>query len=154
LQRALTHGGYAELARARLAENERRIYDALAADAPLRDSAGALPAHDSAIVALLADCLCRLDVLRLDIGAHGVLVERGRRKGQVRPAVELEARLRREAAGYLAELGMTPKARAALGVDLARTVDLATAMSEQDPERRAALMREAGVGDGQEVADA
>ena len=40
---------------------------------------------------------------------------------------------------------MSPRARAALGVDLARTVDLSTAMSEPDPDRRARLEAEAGV---------
>jgi len=40
---------------------------------------------------------------------------------------------------------MTPKSRAKLGLALARTVDLSTAMSEPDDERRAELLAEAGI---------
>lgn len=150
LQRARGHGGYAAIARERLEAKTLAIFEALAADAPLRDGAGGLPAHDAAQVALLAECLCRLEDVAANIRDFGIFEpKRSKRKGQIRPAVDLEARLRREAAGYLAELGMTPKARASLGADLARTVDLATAMSEPDPVRRAALMREAGLGDGE-----
>jgi len=43
---------------------------------------------------------------------------------------------------------MTPRSRARLGLDLARTTDLATAMSESDPDRRARLLAEAGFADG------
>ena len=149
----LSHGGYAAVARERLEQKTLAIYDALASDAPLRDGRGDLPRHDAAQVALLAACLCRLEMVAADIGMHGMLVQRGKRKGQVRPAADLEMRLRREAAGYLDVLAMTPKSRGALGLDLARTVDLATAMSDPDPERRGVLMREAGLGDDQEVLD-
>jgi hypothetical protein len=145
--RALSHGGYAAIVGDRLDAKVREVFDALAADAPLRDSAGGLPQHDAAAVSLLAQCLCRLEDVTANIRDFGVFVQGGKRKGDVRPAVELERSLRREAAGHLAELGMTPAARAKLGVDLARTVDLAMAMSEPDPTRRAELMREAGVTD-------
>jgi hypothetical protein len=37
--------------------------------------------------------------------------------------------------------------RARLGLDLARGIDLASAMSEPDDERRAELLRQAGVED-------
>lgn len=151
LRRNLNHGGYAHLAAERVSERERAIIDALAADAPLRSGAGELPAHDGAIVTLLAQCLLRLEDVAANVVAFGVLEQRGKRKGQVRPAAELEAKLRREAAGYLDALGMTPKSRAALGLDLARTVDLATAMSEPDADRRAELMREAGVTDEEAI---
>lgn len=61
------------------------------------------------------------------------------------PAADLAGRMRREASDYLDALGVTPKSRAKLGLDLARTTDLATAMSEPNDERRAELLREAGV---------
>jgi phage FluMu gp28-like protein len=51
----------------------------------------------------------------------------------------------RNLAELLDRLGMSPRSRAALGVDLARTVDLATAMSEKDPDMRRELLREAGL---------
>ena len=145
LQRRLTHGGYAQLHAERVESKEREVYDALAADAPLRDSVGNLPRHDAAQVALLAQCLCRLEDVSANVRDFGVFEQRGKRKGQLRPAVELEAKLRREAAGYLDALGMTPKSRAALGLDLVRREDLASAMSERDPGRRAERMRAAGV---------
>ena len=65
--------------------------------------------------------------------------------GIPRPAVEFERRLRAEARDHAAELGLTPRSRAALGLDLARSIDLATAMSEPDPAVRASLLRRAGL---------
>ena len=47
---------------------------------------------------------------------------------------------------------MTPAARARLGLDLARTVDAATAMSHPDPVERERLMAEAGL-TGEEEAE-
>jgi hypothetical protein len=125
LQRARSHGAYAVLKRERVEQKTREVYDALAADAPLRDGNGELPRADAAQVALLAECLCRLEDVSANIRDCGVFEQRGRRKGQLRPVVDFERALRREASGYLQELGMTPKSRAALGVDLAATVDLA-----------------------------
>jgi hypothetical protein len=78
-----------------------------------------------------------------DIADHGW---RDRKTGEARSVVDLARRLRAEALGYAESLGMTPRSRAKLGLDLQRTIDLATAMSEPDDERRAKLMREAGVG--------
>jgi len=138
---AVRHGGYATIARGRLEEKQRDVFDALSADAPLRDARDELPRHDGAQVALLAEVLCRLDDVNAYLAARGYLDG----KGNVRPAAELAGRMRREAADYLDALGMTPKSRAKLGLDLARTTDLATAMSEPDDERRAELLAEAGI---------
>ena len=117
------------------------MFSALSAEAPLRDARGELPRHDAAQVTLLAEVLCRLDSINSYLEARGYLDD----KGNVRPAAELAGRMRREASDYLDALGMTPKSRAKLGLDLARTTDLATAMSEPDDERRAELLREAGL---------
>lgn len=138
---AVQHGGYAAIARNRLEEKQRQVFDALSVDAPLRDARNELPRHDAVQVALLAEVLCRLDDVNAYLSARGYLDG----KGNVRPAAELAGRMRREASDYLDALGMTPKSRAKLGLDLARTTDLATAMSEPDDERRAELLREAGV---------
>lgn len=118
-QRARTHGGYAAVSHERLGEKALAVFTALAADAPLRDGAGELPAADAALVRLAAECLLRLE----DIGQH--LGEQGLfdRKGAVRPVVELEGRLRREAADHLDALGMSPRSRGRLGLDLARTAE-------------------------------
>jgi hypothetical protein len=138
---AVQHGGYAAIARDRLEEKQRQVFDALSADAPLRDARGELPRHDAAQVTLLADVLCRLDSINSYLDARGYLDD----KGNVRPAAELAGRMRREASDYLDALGMTPKSRAKLGLLLQRTVDLASAMSEPDDERRAELLAEAGL---------
>lgn len=89
------------------------MFEAVAADAPLRDDAGELPAADHVQVRLLAECLCRLE----DVS---------------RSLIELEGRLRREAADHLRELGMTPASRAKLGLDVARGFDLAKHWQEGD----------------------
>jgi phage terminase small subunit len=152
--RARSHGGYARLAAERVDEKVREVWDALAADAPLRDFDDKLPAHDSAIVDLLAQTLCRLEDVTANIRDYGVFQARGKHKGTVRPAVELESKLRREAAGYLDSLGMTPKSRAGLGLDLARTRDLAQEWARQgddepqgDDERPALPPGEQGGGE-------
>jgi hypothetical protein len=139
--RARVHGGYATVARERLSEREATIRDALDADRPLPASA------DDALVALLATCLCRLEDVAANVRDYGLLDQA---TGAVRPVVELEARLRKEAADYLDQLGCSPRSRARLGLDVARTVDLATAMSEPDAERRERLLRDAGVIDDEE----
>ncbi len=92
----------------------REVYEALAADAPLRDPDGELPRPDHAQVVLLAKCLCRLEDVEANVAAYGQLDER---TGAVRPAAEREDRLRKEAADYLDALGMTPRSRARLGLD-------------------------------------
>ena len=151
VQQALGHGGYAALARERLEHKALEVYDALAVDAPLRGIDGGLPSHDAVAVAMLAECLCRLEDVSANVRDFGTFEQRGRRKGSVRPAVELEARLRREVATWLDALGMTPKSRAALGLDLAASVDLARKWAVD-----AAAAAEAGAeGDGDpEVAEA
>jgi len=60
---------------------------------------------------------------------HGVFEAK---TGAVRPAVELEGRLRREAADYLDALGCTPRSRARLGLDVARGFDLAQHWADQE----------------------
>ncbi|MDQ3571703.1 MAG: P27 family phage terminase small subunit [Actinomycetota bacterium] len=141
-QRRRDHGGYAQVALERLKGKAQVVYEALAADAPLRAPGGELPPADHAQVCLLAECLCRLEDVGANIRDFGLFERKG---GGIRPAVDLERRLRQEAADYLDALGMTPRSRAKLGVDLARTVDLATAMSEPNPERRQELLEQAGL---------
>ena len=138
---SLRHGAYAVIARGRLEAKQREIFDALSDDAPLRDQDGDLPRHDGAIVALLSSALIRLESINSYLRDHGILDA----KGEPRAVLEVEGRIRREAADLLDALGMTPRSRAKLGVDIARSVDLSTAMSEPDPEIRKALLQRAGV---------
>jgi hypothetical protein len=113
---AQRHGGYAQVAAEALDEKARTIYAALAADAPLRGEDGGLPSHDSVQVRLLADVLCRLDSVSSWLAGRWATDEG-------RPVLELESKLRREAADYLDALGMTPRSRARLGIDVARVAN-------------------------------
>lgn len=117
-RRALRHGGYARIAAERLDEKVAEVFDALVADAPLRDADGGLPEVDHAAVHLAAEALCRLEDVRADVALRGVVDQR---TGGVRPVVELERRLRLEALDYLEALGMTPRSRSRLGLELMRT---------------------------------
>ena len=82
-RRALRHGGYAEVARSRLEERTRQVFDELAVDAPLRDElAGELPAADHLIVSLLLQALIRLEDVTAYLTVNGLLDH----KGKVRPA--------------------------------------------------------------------
>jgi hypothetical protein len=136
---ALKHGAHAKPPANRVRALENGIYDALAAAAPVRDG-DSLPAADAATVRLAARTLARLESVSAWLDVHGPLDKRGK----PRSAANWERRLTATAAKLLASLGMNPQARARLGVDIQR-IDLATAMSHPDPERRAELMREAGL---------
>jgi hypothetical protein len=119
----ITHGAYmAVLADEDLDQAARRVLDALAQDAPVRAPGGGLPAADAPAVRLLADSLVRLDGVRDFLRRRGLETA----KGELRESVlDLERRLRTEAADHAEALGMTPRSRLALGLDLARTVDIA-----------------------------
>lgn len=115
-QRALQHGAYAALRREEVEAEEGRILEALEADAPLRDPDGGLPSADGVAVRLLASCLVRLQRVEAYLTAHGFLDE----KGEPRPVLEVEGRLRREALDAAEALGMTPRSRSKLGLELVR----------------------------------
>lgn len=126
-RRAMIHGATENPHRERLEKKAKEVYDALAGDAPVRAHDGSLPRHDSAMVTLLATTLCRLE----NVGTY--LADYGWKDAQTKQprhhVLGLEAKLRKEAAEYLDALGMTPKSRARLGVDLVRARDLANEWS-------------------------
>ena len=62
------------------------------------------------------------------LNKHGPVDE----KGQPRPALEVLIKVERALLEHLRELGMTPASRAKLGVDVARTFDLARALADVD----------------------
>ncbi|MEJ7785506.1 MAG: hypothetical protein WKF96_11935 [Solirubrobacteraceae bacterium] len=130
-QHRRTHGAYAAVAVDRLDVKAREVFDALAADAPLRDG-GELPAADGAAVRLAAEVLCRLDSVGDYLARRGIEDAAGALREGV---LDLERRLRAEAADHLDSLGMTPRSRARLGLDVARAgVDLAALWAEQAHE--------------------
>jgi hypothetical protein len=113
---AQQHGGYASIATEQLQAKEREVFLALNEDLPLREPDGSAPAADAVAVSLLAQALCRLDSVRSYLQRRGI--EDG--KGRLRPAVEVEGRLRREALDFAEALGLTPRSRARIGLDLVR----------------------------------
>jgi hypothetical protein len=123
---AVKHGAYARVVAAKLDSKAREVYDALAADAPLRGDDGGLPTHDAAMVRLLADVLCRLDSVGAWLDGRWATDE-----GQ--HVLEIESKLRREAADYLDAMGMSPRSRAKLGLDVQRAgaFDLALTMAAE-----------------------
>ncbi len=75
-RRAVTHGAYAKVAPERSDAKAREVFEALAADAPVRAVDGTLPPADSPVVSLLAQTLVRLDDLRAYIDEHGLIQHR------------------------------------------------------------------------------
>jgi hypothetical protein len=126
----VTHGGYAAVVAERLETKQREVFDALAADAPLRDHDGELPRHDTVAVTMLAKALCRLEDVETHLTQRGLLDD----DGNQRPAVDLERRLRAEIGDWVDALGMTPRSRAKLGLDVARATgfDLAQHWAQDD----------------------
>ncbi len=153
-QRGMAHGGYARVAGERLQAKEQEVFAAIAADAPVRDAGGGLPAADSAVVSLLAQTLCRLENVSSWLNEHGEVhtrryssdnpktrrardrAQRQRRKLDPLRVVELEDKLTARAHDLLAPLGMTPRSRAKLNLDQARSFDLAKEWEEQDRATR------------------
>jgi hypothetical protein len=124
--RSLRHGAYARVAEQTLDEKTKAIFDALAADAPLRDADGELPSHDAVMVRLLADCMCRLDSIGAWLAGRWATDE-------ARPVLDVEMKLRNQALDLAESMGMTPRSRARLGLDVRRaeTFDLARHWQEQ-----------------------
>jgi hypothetical protein len=148
------HGAYAQIARERLEQREAQVFDALAGDAPLRNADGSLPSADAVLVRLLAECLCRLDGIAAHLRDHGILDPK---TGDVRSVIEAEGRLRREAADHAEALGMSPRARSKIGMDLIRA-EVAAQSVGADREARERLDRRLASLDaedtGEDVVDA
>lgn len=113
---ALKHGAMARIAARDLDAKTREIMAALAADAPVRTAENELPAADAVAVRMLADALIRLERIGNYLDRRGWEGE----DGKPRPVLEHDTRLRGHVLDLLKELGMTPAARAKLGLDLVR----------------------------------
>lgn len=140
--RAAKHLAYAEddkLPTREIAEVEA----AIAAAVPVRAVDGDAPAADAAVIRLTAQVVVRQRHVSDWLDRHGMF-----HRGKLRPVVEKLGTIERQLADLLDSLGMTPRSRAKLGLDLVRTVSLAEAMSEPEPERRRELLRQAGIVDG------
>ena len=120
-RRAVKHGAYARIADSELEAKAAEIFDAVAADAPVRAADGGLPAADVIAVRLLAETLIRRERVLAEEVAHGIEIASGPRKGELRGIAQYGLRLDGQVIDLLDRLGMTPAARAKLGLDLART---------------------------------
>jgi hypothetical protein len=150
-RRALTHGLGAKLP-ANLPPDVEEIREALAASAPVRASDGTLPVADEAAIEVIARQLAKVRYGNTWLDEHGWFGE----DGVLRPVVSVLAKFERQLMEQLDRMGMTAAGRARLGLSLARTVSLADAMSEPDPEKRRAMLADAGLavdGTAEEVTD-
>lgn len=119
------------------AKARAELASALAARAPVHSEA------DAALIELAAAKLARIRHVEAWLDQNGLF-----HRGKLRNVVEKLGTLENQLAGLLSELGMTTTSRAKLGLDLVRTVDLADALSDPDPERRRAKLRDAGIVEG------
>jgi hypothetical protein len=127
---AVKHGAYARVTEAELEGKVAEVYRALGQDLPLREPDGSAPAADTVPLRLLAKTLVRLDRIADFVARRGYEDEHGK----LREVVGYELKLRGHALDLARELGMTPRARAALGVDVVRAAqsfDLARHWQEQ-----------------------
>lgn len=130
-RRHVTHGGYAVVADERLDARVLEVFRALGDDLPLRGADGEMPPADAARVRLLAEAMCRLDDLADFLRRRGIEDEKGRLRTA---ALDLERRLRAEAANHADALGLSPRSRVDLGLDLQRA---ATSAAEEEAARAA-----------------
>jgi terminase small subunit-like protein len=128
-QYARKHGVFSPISKTEHNAKIREITAALEDDVPVRDVDGRAPRDDAVQISLLARCMVQIERAESYVATHGYIEEQ---TGKVKPAAEHLMRLRREAAGHLDALGLNPRSRAKLGLDLARAnqMDLAKAMSD------------------------
>jgi len=135
------HGAKAVVPVDRVEEKARQI-DHLLAEVPVLAPDGRPLIHDRGVIEMLATVRCRLDDIDAYISQHGVI---NPKTGKPHSAALWERRLQSHALKLEKELGLTPLARSKLGLNLARTADLAMAMSNPDPEKRAKQLGELGI---------
>lgn len=116
LQRSRKHGAYAAIAERELDGKVAELYGAIGEDLPVRDPDGSVPAADAIPLRMLAETLLRRERVRETEVRSGIETSDGRLRG----VVEFGLRLDGHALKLAEQLGLTPRARAALGLDLAR----------------------------------
>lgn len=110
----------------------REIEEALGLDLPLQAEGGGPPPADRYAVELAAIALLRVRRVSAYLSLHGDVDE----KGRLRPELEGLGKAVEHAARMLDRLGCSPRARVALGLDVARaqSFDLAMEMSKLTDE--------------------
>lgn len=135
--RALRHGAYARITERELDGRVRLLVDAIGEDLPVRDSDGGVPAQDAIPLRLLAESLIRRERVRETELRHGIEAPDGKLRGVVEYGLRLDAQILRLAV----ELGLTPRSRAALGLDLVRAQSASERLADELAEGRAAWQR-------------
>ena len=147
LQRGVKHGCYAQIAERELEGKVRELFDAIGADLPVRELDGGVPAQDAIPLRMLAETLIRRDRVRESELRHGIEAPDGKLRG----IVEFGLRLDGQALRLCEQLGLTPRSRVAIGVDLVRTRSAADRLDAELSESRAAWDRHQTI-DGGEAA--
>jgi hypothetical protein len=149
LQRGRTHGAYARIAERELNGKVRELFDAIGADLPVRGSDGGVPAQDAIPLRMLAESLIRRDRVRETELRQGIEAA----DGKLRVVVEFGLRLDAQIIRLAVELGLTPRSRAALGLDLVRAASASDRLLDADlAESRAAWERHENIIDGEGAA--
>lgn len=116
----LSHGGRSALLFKDVSDEVMELTEALADAAPVKDPDGSVPAADGVMLETAARALKRFRHLAQWLDLHGRLDPK---TSEPRPAAELELKAERSLTMALDSLGMTPTARARLGLDLARAAE-------------------------------
>jgi hypothetical protein len=135
-----THGAHAPLTAKH--KDVREKVEEIAEVVPVRGPDGGLHPADREAVVRLAELLCRIDRATAHLDRHGLT----NRKGEAHSLLRHISRWEAAARDWMSDLGMTPRSRVALGLDLARTRDLAQEWAS--PKRRRRIDAEA---DAEEV---
>lgn len=115
---SVSHGAHRPNLPARRVEAKA---DEIAEAVPVRGQDGRLHPSDHHAVRMLADVLVRIDLAEAHLAEVGMV----NRKGEAHSLLRHISRWENHALRLMHEMGMTPKARAELGVDLAKQRDLA-----------------------------
>lgn len=134
LQRARSHGAYAAIADRELEAKVAAVYQAISADVPLHEIDGSLPAADAIPVRQLAETLVRRERVRESELRHGIEASDGKLRGIVEFGLRLDAQI----LALCKELGLTPRSRAALGLDLVRAERAGASLAELAEQGRQA----------------
>jgi hypothetical protein len=116
-RRTVKHGAYAAITQAELDAEVRALMDAIGADLPVREAdGGGVPAADAIPLRLLAETLIRRARIRDTELRRGIENEDGKLRGVVQYGLALDG----QAIKLCEQLGLTPRSRIALGLDIAR----------------------------------
>jgi len=113
---AITHGAHSSIA-STLAKAKT---EEIAAVVPVRGEDGGPHPADAYAVERLAEVLCRIDLASAHLDAHGLV----NKKGEAHSLLRHISRWEKQAQEWMESLGLTPKARVALGLGIAQTESL------------------------------